>query len=392
MDIDNELKNLIRPLNNEEYEKLKNSILSEGIRDPLVTWRGTLLDGYHRYKIAQEYGLEYKTVEVDLPDREAAKEWIITNQLGRRNLTPEETSYYRGKLYESRKLDYNRDRDSNGHFVRLGNTAETIGKEYGVDEKTIRRDAEFSNAVDKVATELGEEVKTAILSGEASVPKKDVEKLIEIKTEAPELIEPILSGKMAISKVMQKINREKKIDNIAKKTTEAKAIGELGIYSIIYADPPWRYDFSKDSNDSIEHHYPTMSIEEICDLPINEIAYDDCVLFLWATNPKLEEAMQVINAWGFKYRTNMVWVKNSIGLGYYARQQHELLLIATKGNLPTPDPSDRISSVIESPREEHSKKPDVVYEIIEKMYPKYNKIELFARSRRDGWFVWGNQI
>ncbi len=103
MKIDTELSGLIRSLQPEEYEKLKESILAEGIRDPLVVWRGILVDGHHRYKIAQEYGLEFRTVEIDLPDKEAAKEWIITNQLGRRNLTPMEASYYRGKLYESRK-------------------------------------------------------------------------------------------------------------------------------------------------------------------------------------------------------------------------------------------------------------------------------------------------
>jgi len=93
MVIDPEIKNLIRPLNEEEYEKLKESILSEGIRDPLVVWNGILLDGHSRYQIAQEYGLEYKTVEIDLPDKETAKEWVIINQLGRRNLTPQEASY-----------------------------------------------------------------------------------------------------------------------------------------------------------------------------------------------------------------------------------------------------------------------------------------------------------
>ena len=392
MEIDNEFRNYIRPLSSEEYDKLEASILSEGIRDPLVIWQGILLDGYHRYKIAQEHGLEYKTVEVELPDKEAAKEWIITNQLGRRNLTEQEASYYRGKLYENRKLSRGGDRKSNTNNWNLKSTAEELSDQYDVSKNTIINDAKFSAAVDKVADEVGEEAKKAILSGKAKVPKKHVEKLIEVKQEAPEFIEPILNGEIEISKVVREINREKKIDSIAKKTTEAKALGEMGIYSVILADPPWRYDFSQNSNNSIECHYPTMSIEEICELPVNEIAYDDCVLFLWATNPKLEEAMQVINAWGFKYRTNMVWVKNSTGLGYYARQQHELLLIATKGNLPTPDPSDRVSSVIESPREKKSKKPDVVYEIIEKMYPKYNKIELFARSKRDGWSVWGNQV
>jgi len=157
----NELKSYIRPLKDEEFEKLKESILIEGIRDPLVVWQGILLDGHHRYKIAQEHNLEYKIVEIELPNKEAVKEWIIKNQLGRRNLTEQEASYYRGKLYESRKLNHGGDRKSSGQNVHLIKTAEEIGKQYGVDEKTIRRDAEFSKVVDKITEEVGEEAKRA---------------------------------------------------------------------------------------------------------------------------------------------------------------------------------------------------------------------------------------
>ncbi len=144
MVIDPEIKNLIRPLNEEEYEKLKESILSEGIRDPLVVWNGILLDGHSRYQIAQEYGLEYKTVEIDLPDKETAKEWVIINQLGRRNLTPQEASYYRGKLYEMRKLKHGGDRKSKYQNDTLINTADKISEEYGVSRPTIFRDAEVT--------------------------------------------------------------------------------------------------------------------------------------------------------------------------------------------------------------------------------------------------------
>jgi len=148
--IDNEFKSYVRPLTDEEYEKLKESILAEGIRDPLVVWKNVLLDGHHRFKLAQEHGLEYKTVEVDLPDIWAAKDWIIKNQLGRRNLTEQEASYYRGKLYESRKLRQGGDRKSKAQNVLLINTAEEIGKEYGVSHMTVKRDAEFSKSVDKI--------------------------------------------------------------------------------------------------------------------------------------------------------------------------------------------------------------------------------------------------
>ena len=162
-------------------------------------------------------------------------------------------------------------------------------------------------------------------------------------------------------------------------------------YPLILADPPWSYDYSSTDNREIENHYPTMPLNEICELPVTDKAMDDCILFLWATSPKLEESLQVINAWGFKYTTNFVWVKDKIGMGYYGRQQHELLLIAKRGAVPVPPPANRPSSVVKANRLEHSQKPDCFYEIIEEMYPTLPKIELFARNGREGWDRWGNQ-
>jgi N6-adenosine-specific RNA methylase IME4 len=163
-------------------------------------------------------------------------------------------------------------------------------------------------------------------------------------------------------------------------------------YPVIYADPPWRYEHYRSDNRQIENHYPTLDLEQICLLPVSEIAAPDAVLFLWTTSPKLAESMQVIEAWGFVYRTCMVWDKERIGMGYYARQQHELLLIATRGELPVPEPANRPNSVVRIRRDpEHSVKPQEFYHIIECMYPEYDKIELFARNVRAGWAAWGNQ-
>lgn len=162
------------------------------------------------------------------------------------------------------------------------------------------------------------------------------------------------------------------------------------LFSIIYADPPWEYEFSKSKSRAIESHYKTMSLQDICDLPIPTDS--DAILFLWATNPKIREALQVVEAWGFEYRTNMVWVKDKIGMGYYVRGQHELLLISRKGKLPPPDEANRVSSVINAPRLDHSRKPDTVYQIIENMYPHQKYIELFARNKRPGWVNWGAEI
>lgn len=164
-------------------------------------------------------------------------------------------------------------------------------------------------------------------------------------------------------------------------------------HSIIYADPPWRYEHPPigSTSRSIENHYPTMSLEEICELPVSGVAADDAVLFLWATAPKLAECFAVIESWGFTYRTCMVWVKDKIGMGYHARNQHEILLIAKRGTLAPPEPSDRPPSVLHAPRAAHSAKPEEFYELIEKMYPGAPKLELFARGEREGWSVWGNQ-
>lgn len=181
---------------------------------------------------------------------------------------------------------------------------------------------------------------------------------------------------------------------LKRKRTDALAAVEaprvLDAYTVLCADPPWRYDANATPDlRSIENHYPTMTLEDIKALPVP--AADDSVLFLWATSPKLTEALDVMAAWDFGYRTCMVWVKDRIGMGYYARQQHELLLIGKRGNLRVPDPEDRPASVITAPRVEHSTKPAEAYAAIERMYPDQPRVELFARGARPGWAVWGNQ-
>lgn len=169
-----------------------------------------------------------------------------------------------------------------------------------------------------------------------------------------------------------------------------------GKFDVIYADPPWRYEFSETEPRSIEAHYDTLSLEEICSYkdgngtPVQEKFTDDAVLFLWATQPKIREALQVIEAWGFEYRTGAIWVKDKFGMGYYFREQHELLFVAKKGDIPVPQPEARPPSIITAPRLKHSKKPDDIYEIIQKMYPRNRYLEIFGRGKySDKWEVVG---
>lgn len=161
-------------------------------------------------------------------------------------------------------------------------------------------------------------------------------------------------------------------------------------YNVILCDPPWRYDFAETKNREIENQYPTMTIDEIKALQVP--SDNDSVIFLWATAPKLEQAFEVLRAWGFTYKTCAVWDKEKIGMGYWFRGQHELLLVGTKGSPGAPLPENRFSSVIRAKREGHSEKPECVYEMIEKMLPGKAYLEMFARTKRTGWSSWGNQV
>ena len=162
-------------------------------------------------------------------------------------------------------------------------------------------------------------------------------------------------------------------------------------YPVIYADPPWQYAHSETDSRKIENHYPTMTLDEICNMPVSNISAKDSILFLWTTSPKLEEGLKVLNSWGFKYTTCAIWDKQKKGLGYYFRQNHEILLIGKRGNIPTPDPKDRPDSIVSIPKDKHSAKPLEFHQIIENMYPDFSRIELFCRDPQPKWDVWGNQ-
>jgi len=168
-------------------------------------------------------------------------------------------------------------------------------------------------------------------------------------------------------------------------------------FNIIYADPPWRY--RRSAGDGVaENHYPTMDIEKICALPVAELAAKDSVLFLWATFPMLPEALRVINAWGFTFKTvAFVWLKQNrkaqswfYGLGFWTRGNAEICLLATRGHPKRQ--SNSVHQFIISPIEGHSKKPDEAREKIIQLVGDLPRVELFARQTPPGWAVWGNEV
>lgn len=163
-------------------------------------------------------------------------------------------------------------------------------------------------------------------------------------------------------------------------------------YGVIYADPEWRFEvYSRDTgmDRAADNHYPTSETDAICARPVGDIAADDCALFLWATVPMLPDALRVMAAWGFDYKSHCIWAKDRIGTGYWFRNQHELLLVGTRGSIPAPAMGTQIASLVDAPVGAHSEKPTAFYELIEGYFPNLPKIELNARAARPGWDAWG---
>ncbi len=181
-------------------------------------------------------------------------------------------------------------------------------------------------------------------------------------------------------------------------------------FDIIYADPPWHYngklqfDKSSTSNERIDlsknifissatFKYPTLRTSELMAIPVHEISKDDCLLFLWTTNPHLAQAIALGQAWGFEYKTvAFVWDKMIHNPGKYTLSNCELCLVFKRGRIPTPRGARNIQQLVRSPRKAHSEKPVEVMQAIEKMFPTQERIELFARRKTNNWSAWGLDV
>jgi N6-adenosine-specific RNA methylase IME4 len=271
-------------------------------------------------------------------------------------------------------------------LTKEGYSNVAIGEVLGVDEGTVRNDRRSENSEPSKGN--GNAEGNEINDEESAATEATSE-----NSDPIDAVAALAAGDKVRRQAEAAENREERLANIAELSKANERLDTSQRYPIIYADPPWRYENPPigDTGRSIENHYPTMALEEICALPVAELAAADALLYLWATAPKLAECMEVIRAWGFDYRTCLVWDKEKIGMGYYARNQHELLLIAKRGDIPTPVPGTQPNSVYREARGKHSAKPIFYYEMIEAAYPQLAKIELFSRCPRQGWVGWGNQ-
>lgn len=377
------ISNIFPLIEGDQFEELVDDIRAHGVREPVWVFEGQILDGRNRYRAADLAG-------VDCPIRAYAGDdpvsFVISLNLKRRHLNESQRGMVAAKLatmQQGSRTDIKH--RANLHEV----SAAKAGEMLSVSERTVKT---AKSVQEKGAPELVSAVETGKISvsAAADIATKPKEEQREIVARGEK---EILEAAKQIRAEKAVAKREERLDRIAEISKGNRELSTDARYPVIYADPPWRYENPPmgGTNRSIENHYPTMTLEEICALPVAELATDDAMLYLWATAPKLAECMKVIEAWGFEYRTNMVWDKEVIGMGYHARNQHEILLIAKRGNIPPPQAGTQPASVHREKRAEHSAKPNFYYEMIEAAYPQLPKIELFCRSPRDGWSVWGNQ-
>lgn len=344
---------LVPNLRGGQYEAFCADIAERGILAALeITRAGVVLDGRARLQAALE--LQLRTVPVRIVEPVDEREYVLRAALLRRDLNPSQRAALALEL------------DSSEH----ARTEAEGRRRQGLRSQQVATLPPAGKTRDYVA-EL------------AGVSARTVQDAETVRQHDQELFARIKAGDLPAHVAARRVRRRLRDSTLATPPPLPDRPFEL-----IYADPPWQIG-SPDSAKAPENHYPTMAPEGIKQLRPD--AADDAVLFLWAVNQLLPLALEVMDTWEFGYRTNLVWVKPSIGLGHWARNQHELLLVGVRGNISAPDPQDRPHSVIDARRGRHSQKPDDVYELIERAYPQLSKLEMFARRARPGWAAWGNE-
>jgi N6-adenosine-specific RNA methylase IME4 len=377
------LANIFPLVEGAEFDELVADIRQHGLHEPIVIYEDKILDGRNQLRACQVAGVE-PTFTVYTGDDPVA--YVISLNLRRRHLDESQRAMVAAKLAI---LGHGGDRSSGKFAACSVPTQQEAATLLNISERTVRsaREVQEHGSPELVSAVERGAVSVAAAADVATLPAQEQQEIVARGERE------ILRAALEIRQRKGEIRRAARIERLIEVSKGNAPLGLEQKYPIILADPPWRYEHPTfGSSRDIEEHYPTLELEEICALPVAALAAESALLFLWVPPPKLEEAFQVIAAWGFDYRTGIVWVKHSIGMGNYVRQRCEHLLIARRGEFPTPAPAQRPDSVIEAPRREHSRKPDEAYELIERMYPELPKIELFARQARAKWRQWGNEI
>ncbi len=380
--IDPEFRKLIPPLRPEELEQLETNLVAEGCRDPLVLWKGTLIDGHNRYEICTRLKIKFQTVEIVLASREHVLLWIAENQLGRRNLTDDQRGAIAVLVKERRvKLALSERAAKAREYGGKATPQEVAGRKdrLGANVAPKRSDRSHKSSVQ--------------VAKAAHVSERKVREIEQVRKASPQAFERIVTGETTLRDVKRDLRdteRQVKLD-ANRKLVETAAPAELipGHYSAIVIDPPWDWGDEGDADQfgRARPTYATMPIEEIAALPVNEWAAKNAHLYLWITNRSLPKGFALLERWGFRYVTVLTWCKPSIGMGNYFRGSTEHVLFGVRGSLPLL--ARDVGTYFAAPRPKgHSAKPREFYELVERCSPG-PFLDVFARSPRDGWTLWG---
>ena len=343
------LANIFPLMSEAEISDLAEDIKKNGLAEPIFIYEGKILDGRNRYLACEKVNIKPDTINYNGKDPLG---WVISLNLKRRHLSESQRGMIAAKIA-------NMDR--------------------GGDKKS-----------DQSANLRKDKISQPEAAKKLNVSERTIQDAKAILRKAPEKVKDIESGKKTIHQVKREIRKKEALENIPK-TPEGK-------YRIIYADPPWKYGDTMAGLDkdgygiAAEKHYPSMSIQELCDLPVSDWTDKNSVLFLWVTSPMLEDSFRVIRAWGFEYKTSFIWDKIKHNMGHYNSVRHELLLICVKGSCTPDNPKlfDSVQSIERS--KEHSEKPEEFREIIATLYPNGRRLEMFARKKSKGWEVYGTEV
>jgi N6-adenosine-specific RNA methylase IME4/ParB-like chromosome segregation protein Spo0J len=392
---------LLPALDEQAFRALKADIADRGVLVPIERdEHGVLLDGHHRARAIEELRAEGHFVAdppviVRAGFSEVEKRGHVRSlNLNRRHLSPAQR---RAVIQAQLRDTPGRSDRSIGRQLAVSHV--TVGRARAALEKMER--SKTTGTSNQLVTRLGDDGKRrqlpqrsplrSILASNEGEARR-VSRTLHLLGPDDDAVLSATDARRAANGVRREQNRADVFRQLAEPGPLARDGGQR--FSVIYADPPWQYDDgSTDPTRRVRSQYPTMSLADIVAVPVRDIAAAQAVLFLWTTAPLLQNSMQVIDGWGFSYRSCAVWNKCVAGMGSWGfRIAHEHLLVAVRGAMPTPAPATRVNSVITIKRGAHSAKPPEVRQLIETFYPGLRKVELFARSRAPGWHVWGNQV
>jgi N6-adenosine-specific RNA methylase IME4/ParB-like chromosome segregation protein Spo0J len=373
-----EIANLFPMMNGKEFEDLKTDISKNGLIEPIWTYQGKIVDGRNRYNACKSIGVEPKIRE--WAGNGSLISFVIGLNLHRRHLDSSQKAVIAEEALPFYEQEAKARQKEHGGTAP-GKPAESLSQK--IDQVIIEKEKHTGKATEQAARDFG-------------TNRQYIADVKAIKQKAPEKIEQVKRGEKTITQVKREIKEEareqRREEN--KKLVEDKPITQSiskcsAKFATIVIDPPWDWGDENDVDQlgRARPTYQTMSIHQLMDLPIKDIADDDCHIYLWITNRSLPKGFTLLDVWGFRYITCLTWCKPSIGMGNYFRGSTEQVLFGVRGSQPL-NRKD-VGTWFSAPRgSEHSSKPDEFYKLIESCSPG-PRADVFSRKQRDGWIVLG---